>query len=44
MAFDARALTVFIASPGDTRRERDAIEKDRQTRNIWTWNIAHIGL
>ena len=27
MGFDARVLTLLIASPSDTTRERDAIEK-----------------
>lgn len=35
MAFDAHVLKVLIASPGDTMRERDAIEK-----GLYGWNSA----
>lgn len=34
MSYEAMVLNVFIASPGDTRDARDAIE-----RSIWSWNL-----
>jgi hypothetical protein len=37
MAFDARVLTVLIASPSDVIQARDAIE-----RELLDWNSAHI--
>ena len=35
MAFDAHVLRILIASPGDTKEERDAVE-----RGLHGWNAA----
>jgi hypothetical protein len=35
MPFDAHVLRVLIASPGDTKEERDAVE-----RSLHGWNAA----